>query len=272
MLLLRVVILINNLNIMRNLFFIQATILVILFTGCNSNVSNTAKRTITAQDSLVLSQLYPSSAFYREVPRHRSLAKAYEQPDSVFNLAIYAQNLGTVPENIDTFKNLQLLGLDFNQLSSLPESVGNLTYLQKIHLNKNEFTEFPEVLTKNRYLKDILISDNKISYVTPEIANLVFLENLVMNDNELGEMPMVIFELDSLKVLGLRDNELTELPDEFEKLKNLQKLNLQNNQLKDLPESLLNLPLERLTLKGNPIATVRKNEIEKRMPNTEIIF
>ena len=243
-----------------------------LLQGCNNNVNNSSTRHISKQDSIILSQLYPSSAFYRDVPRHRSLTKAYQQPDSVFNLAIYAQNLGNVPENIDTFKNLQLLGLDFNQLSTLPESVGNLTYLQKIHLNKNEFTEFPEVLTKNRYLKDILISDNKITKVTPEISNLVFLENLVMNDNELGEMPMAIFELDSLKVLGLRDNGLTELPDEFHQLSNLQKLNLQNNKLKDIPESLLNLKLERLTLKGNPIPTARKNEIEKLMPETEIVF
>ncbi len=258
---------------MRNTsLFLSVLLSVFVLSGCNNTVNNTGSRQITTQDSIILSQLYPSSAFYREVPRHRSLENAYQQPDSVYNLAIYAQNLGAVPENIDTFKNLQLLGLDFNQLTALPESVGRLVYLQKIHLNKNEFTEFPEVLTRNRYLKDILISDNKISYVTPEIANLVFLENLVLNDNELGEVPKAVFELDSLKVLGLRDNGLTELPDEFHRLPHLQKINLQNNKLKDIPESLMQLKLERLTLKGNPIPSARKNEIEKLMPDTDIIF
>lgn len=241
----------------------------------NSVEGNTSMVDVTGQDEEVIAKLWTSAEFRNNRDqRYRSLEDAYANPDNVVNLAVYSKFNGEIPSDIDTFKNVQLLGLDYNELSELPSSIGNLLYLQKIHLNKNEFTEFPHVLTQCRYLKTILISDNQIETITPDIKNLVFLEDLVMNDNNLGEVPPELFELTHLKVLGLRENGIGELPDKFDQLPNLEKLNLQNNNIKELPESLVmqGNNLQRITLKGNPMSIGYVNEIRKRMPSTEIEF
>lgn len=259
-------------------------ILSLVILSCNQHIKNNADVSkkegvqestmdLKAQDEMVLSKLWTSSEFINNREhRFRSLEKAYAQPDSVINLALYSVNMESVPENIDTFKNLQLLGLGHNDLSELPQSIGNLLYLQKVHLNKNQFTRFPEVLTNNRYLKTVLISDNKIEDITPDIRKLTYLEDLVMNDNNLGTVPPHIFELRNLKVLGLRDNGIGELPDKFDQLTKLEKINLQNNNLKEIPESLIKPDLVRITLKGNPMSYAYIKELQKRMPETEIEF
>lgn len=264
---------------------VLVSITIVLVTSCNQNMNkktisdNNSEGTeqtvkdIKEKDEIVLSKLWSSSDFINKKRyRYRSLEKAYEEPDSVINLALYTNYLGEVPENIDTFKNMQLLGLDYNDLTQLPASIANLTYLQKIHLNKNKFKAFPEVLTQNRYLKTILISDNEIETVSPDIKNLIYLEDLVINDNKLSVVPAEIFELQNLKVLGLRGNGIGELPDKFDQLVNLEKLNLQGNNLKEIPESITKLNLTRLTLKGNPMDYAYVKAIQKKMPNTDIEF
>ncbi|MFW5656140.1 MAG: leucine-rich repeat domain-containing protein [Bacteroidota bacterium] len=264
-------------------FYFLIIAIVISLTGCNNNIKTKKAKTSPSvdqkdktpaeTDAEVLAKLWPSSNFYKlKQYRFRSLENAYASPDSVINLALYAQDMNALPETIDTFKYVQLLGLDHNNLGTLPDEVGNLRYLQKIHLNKNSFTAFPEVLAKNKYLKTILISDNQIESVTPDLKNLVYLEELVMNDNKLGTVPEAIFELKELKVLGLRNNGIGMLPDKFENLPNLEKLNLQGNNLKEVPESLTMLPLQRLTLKGNPMDYAYVKQLAEKMPETEIEF
>lgn len=258
--------------------------LVFLTYGCNQHLGNNSEVStredkqeetvnLEVKDEEVLSKLWTSSDFINNREhRYRSLEKAYSQPDSVINLALYANDLNEIPSNIDTFKNLQLLGLDHNNLSDLPSTIGNLIYLQKIHLNKNSFTEFPVELTQNSFLKTILISDNQIESITPDIKNLVYLEDLVMNDNKLGTVPPALFELRELKVLGLRDNGLGELPNKFDQLTKLEKINLQNNNLNEIPPSLIKPGLIRLTLKGNPLKPEYIKALRAQMPDTEIEF
>lgn len=241
----------------------------------NSVEGNTSMVDVTGQDEEVIAKLWTSAEFRNNRDqKYRSLEDAYANPDNVVNLAVYSKFNGEIPSDIDTFKNVQLIGMNNNNLTELPEAIGNLVYLQQVHLNKNDFREFPKVLTKNRYLRTVLISDNNIESVPSEIKNLIYLENLVMNDNNLGEIPPEIFELTNLKVLALRENGIGELPDKFDQLPNLEKLNLQNNNIKELPESLVlqGNNLQRITLKGNPMSIGYVNEIRKRMPSTEIEF
>lgn len=229
----------------------------------------------TKEDEYILSQLWTSADFRNKKRyRFRSLEDAYLEPDSVINLAVYSGFNGKIPDDIDVFKNVQLIGMDNNNLTVLPESIGNLVYLQEVHVNKNSFSEFPEPLTNNRYLKTILISDNKIESITPDIKNLVYLENLVMNDNQISNLPIELFELSNLKVLGLRNNGISELPDRFGQMIKLEKLNLQNNNLKEIPESLINscINLKRITLRGNPMSGSYVEELRKKMPGTEVEF
>lgn len=270
---------------MKKILILGLSVFVLF--GCTNNISkkapveketeatNNPMKGINEQDNVILSKLWSSYDFRNNKDkRFRSLEDAYRVPDSVINLAVYSGFNGVIPENIDTFKNVQLIGMNNNNLTNLPSTIGNLVFLQEVHLNKNSFTVFPEELTNNRYLKTILISDNNIEKITPNIKNLVYLENLVMNDNKISVLPAELFELTNLKVLGLRNNGIGELSDKFGQLSKLEKLNLQNNNLKELPESLINscVNLQRITLRGNPMSGSYVEELRKKMPGTEIEF
>lgn len=78
------------------------------------------------------------------------------------------------------------------------------------------------------------------------------IELLELGDNVIEELPTWIGELSALKGLGLDGNKLRTLPDEIGSLKNLTLLWLSWNQLEELPETLRSLPLEVITLGGNP--------------------
>lgn len=88
--------------------------------------------------------------------------------------------------------------------------------------------------------------------VPDSLRALPAIELLELGRNVVEELPTWIGELSTLKALGLFRNKLRTLPDEIGSLKNLKLLWLSWNQLEELPETLRSLPLEIITLEGNP--------------------
>jgi internalin A len=70
--------------------------------------------------------------------------------------------------------------------------------------------------------------------------------------NEIAAIPRWIGELSELSVLALGFNRIETVPPEISGLRHLKLLHLPNNRLRSLPVELLQLPLHRLHLTGNP--------------------
>lgn len=91
-----------------------------------------------------------------------------------------------------------------------------------------------------------------LKHIPDSLRALPAIELLDLLDNDIEELPTWIGELSTLKGLGLTGNKLRTLPDEVGSLRNLKLLWLLWNQLEELPETLRSLPLEQITLDGNP--------------------
>lgn len=142
-------------------------------------------------------------------------------------------NLTSIPENISSLKNLEILRLDSNKLESLP-NIENLTSLNELDLSYNNLASVP-CLGKLMNLKVLRLGNNL--KLTGEIEGL---EKLV-----------------NLKVLSLRKNSLNNFPDSIKNLKSLRELYLDNTNIRELPEWISELTeLRKLSLAGNNIAEV----------------
>ena len=91
-----------------------------------------------------------------------------------------------------------------------------------------------------------------LKHMPDSLRALPAIELLRLTHNVIEELPTWIGELSALKGLGLSGNKLRTLADEIGSLKNLKLLGLSENQLEELPETLRSLPLEEITLDGNP--------------------
>ena len=161
-------------------------------------------------------------------------------------------DLKRIPKIIWSFKNLEVLFLDNNQLTELPESIGNLTSLQVLYLVSNELTKLPEAIGKLRSLQRLDLRYNKLTELPEAIGNLTSLQWIRLSDNKLKKLPEAICNLTSLQKLDLLRNQLTSLPESIGKLTSLQWLSLSNNKLKKLPEAIGNLTsLQKLNLGSN---------------------
>ena len=91
-----------------------------------------------------------------------------------------------------------------------------------------------------------------LKHIPDGLRALPAIELLDLRNNVIEELPKWIGELSALKGLSIVGNKLRTLPDEIGSLKNLKLLWLSGNQLEELPETLRSLPLEVITLEGNP--------------------
>ncbi|MBK7966481.1 MAG: leucine-rich repeat domain-containing protein [Bacteroidetes bacterium] len=133
----------------------------------------------------------------------KSLAAATTQPDSVFKLDLSKQKHKVVPEEIRSFKNLQVLRLSRNKLTEIPEWIGELKNLQVLDLSYNNLKMLPD-----------------------SIGNCTQLVHLGLNRNVIETLPHTIGRLEFLEVIELWDNEIISLPDEIKHLHNLKTLEL----------------------------------------------
>lgn len=168
--------------------------------------------------------------------------------------------IGTIPSEIGSLSNLQVLNFDRNELSgtlpseigrllnlrelrigwndlvgSIPFEIGHLAMLNALRLTNNAFTNsIPVEIYNCTRLRILDLSINALKGTLSEnIAQVKELQELRLSDNMFsGTIPSQIGSLSSLQVLGLSFNELTgTLSKEIINIGTLQNLNIEANHL-----------------------------------------
>lgn len=185
-----------------------------------------------------------------------------------------------VPKEVCNLINLQVLGLQGNDLVTLPKELENLVNLRKLYLESNKFIELPKVVCSFTNLQELGLKCNDLTYLPNEIGNLENLQKLDLTYNNIVELPKEFSKLVNLQILELVSNNtfnfsslfspskfynllfrnLSKMPN-ISMLINLQELHYQGNKLRVLPKEFCNLiNLRRLSLNCNSL-TVLPEEI-----------
>jgi len=117
------------------------------------------------------------------LPVYNSIEKAKKNPEKVYKLVFYYQNLTTVPQEITLFQNLQMLDLGENKITELSPELFELKNLQILGLSHNQLKEIPPDIGKLKNLKELIIWNNQLKDLPKEIKELRKLEVLELKDN-----------------------------------------------------------------------------------------
>lgn len=162
-------------------------------------------------------------------PRHlktfTSLENAMKDPMAVKKLVLQREQLKSIPGEVFSFINLEVLVLDGNKISELPSEIGRLKNLKRLSLAFNDLSELPD-----------------------EIGQLTLLEELNLDHNNLKKIPDGIGQLKNLKFLYIGKNNLVDVNKELANCSSLVELDLaQSGVMLLIPACIGDLPnLEKL--------------------------
>lgn len=138
----------------------------------------------------------------------------------------------SLPEQLFTLENLEILDLHGMHLKVLPNSISKLKKLKNLSLNGNDFAAFPECIYELSNLELLTISSGEI-VIDSRINKLQRLQQIYMPKADIKILPDEIGELKDLKVLYLRDTKLENFPKSLRNLKNLGELNIEGTPISD---------------------------------------
>lgn len=155
-------------------------------------------------------------------PRRRlDLRAALETaPDEVFELQIMRGNFDGFPEDIFTFRNLEMLWLRCGieeaggPLKSLPAALFDLAQLHTLRLDiyDADLGALPEAFYQLTQLEALHISGQGVTGVPAALARLPRLEVFDLSRNALRSFPEAVARMPSLRTLNLTDNPFETLP------------------------------------------------------------
>lgn len=205
-------------------------------------------------------------------PYFSDIDEALKQKDEVYNLDLRKQNLKQFPQEILSFKNLQILFLDSNQIKKIPEEISQLSKLKVLGLGHNQIKKVPLQVGRLYDLKLLYLNSNNIQELPLEIFDLEKLEGLYLEKNELTTIPKEISKLKQLKLLWYTDNKIEVLPKELGELNLLKSFAITNNLIKRIPDELFNATeLEKLFLSQNQISKIPENIYQLKKLNTLLL-
>ncbi len=189
--------------------------------------------------------------------------------DRVTKLSLFNNSLsGTLPSELGSLSNLQVLSLNFSSLSgTLPSELGSLSNLQELWLDRNSLSgTLPSELGSLSNLRKLYLHRNSLSGTLPsELGSLSNLQELSLHRNSLsGTLPSTLGSLSNLQELSLHRNSLSgTLPSTLGSLSNLQNLYLDRNSLSGtLPSELGSLSnLQDLYLFNNSLSGTLPSEL-----------
>jgi internalin A len=121
--------------------------------------------------------------------------------ESIYNIDIRRNNskikFTELPESFGELVNLQVVSLDYHQISKLPSSMKNLTNTTKIYLNDNKLTELPELIKHMKKLKVLSFAYNNIKEVPDWIDKFKNLRRLNVSEST-EKIPDSILKLKKL--------------------------------------------------------------------------
>jgi len=121
------------------------------------------------------------------------LNEALANPDKVFKLSLENQGLKSLPAEIGSLKNLQVLNLSENKLKTLPPEIGSLTKLQSLTLYNNKVQTLPNEVRNLRSLELLYLGKNRITFMPLWMGGLGRLKRLDLSLNPVtpAEVSMV---------------------------------------------------------------------------------
>ena len=166
------------------------------------------------------------------------------------SLVINAQNQMIIPNGVYDLRSLTVLDYSSNSIATISAELNNLTSLQYLLLNYNHIKQLPP------------------------IKNLQHLQQLEMKSNQLTSLPLGFITLQKVQSINLSDNLLDDSSmDVFQSLPLLVSLDLGDNKLTKVPPGLDHLKkLQYLRLTGNTIDKQSITDLQKMLPNTNIVF
>jgi hypothetical protein len=176
-------------------------------------------------------------------------------------------DLPELPADIN-FDHIKLVSLKNMQLDNTVGSfLGSFKQVESLELDNNQLSELPTLITDLAKLERLCLPDNQIQLTETSLKNLAdlrTLHTLNLNGNPLGATPDVKQMLD-LRYLSLRNTRLTELPVGLSRLPNLDRVDLRNNAIKKLPAWLFEMPkrfTETLNLRHNELLTASADALK----------
>lgn len=124
---------------------------------------------------------------------------------------ILTGRIRTVPKDIGTLTNLQVLQISDNRLTGLPSEIGNLIALESLNLGGNKLKTIPDAIGNLTNLKKLYLYNNKIDSLPNTLGALTNLEILDIHDNALKSLPTGIGNLVNLKTLYLGGNQISKV-------------------------------------------------------------
>ena len=217
--------------------------------------------------------LYPlHSMGYFRLWKPAALSRALSNPQQTESLDLAHVYLESVPEGIDSLKNLKTLILDQNEITELDESIFKCEKLETLSAQYNKIKAIPPDIGKTDKLRSLNLSGNAISEIPPEVFKLSLLENLKLSNNSLTSLPADIGKLKQLKVLDLRNNDISNLPDSLSKLTNLEELNLANNKLSGVPNLTGTPNLKSIVLTGTGLSKAEIDALRGRRSGGKVMI
>ena len=196
-----------------------------------------------------LSEL-PEEVFELTQLRTLILGKNYQHNESLSN----RNKINFLPLELSLLKNLEGLGLAFNDFSEFPTVITNLPRLQTLMFNGNPLTIISPEISKVKHLRILGLGNAGLIDLPNEIGELRRLKILGLANNQLSRLPETLKNLQHLEQLGLASNNFSEIPEVIYKLTELQVLGLANNQIQALPRHILQLKrLQKLDITSNPL-------------------
>uniref|UniRef100_A0A7S1KLM5 Disease resistance R13L4/SHOC-2-like LRR domain-containing protein n=1 Tax=Percolomonas cosmopolitus TaxID=63605 RepID=A0A7S1KLM5_9EUKA len=142
-------------------------------------------------------------------------------------------DISVIPLDLMNFMKLKSLNLSHNKIQYIPEEIVNLGDMTYLNLSNNDIEEVPVLSGLDlRYLN---LGGNHLSDVEDTICDMKQLEYLNLANNKLRQLASNIGDLSNLRELHIQDNYLTSLPSEICSLTNLTVLYVNRNHLRELP-------------------------------------
>lgn len=117
-----------------------------------------------------------------------------ESREKILMLQLHHNNIGFIPDVIETFSQLVVLDISSNGLSHIAEEFGNLRNLQTLVAKNNclDNDSVPKTLDQLRSLKDINFGGNNLTEFPPQLVHMPSVEKLYLGSNRIKEIPNTI--------------------------------------------------------------------------------